>query len=236
MIIYLLILSIIIVTVKYIYDMHQLNLSATLIQIQNPNNIDKEILFKERSPAIIHNLTGKFLDLENITISNLVQNNPGYIIQDNHKNILLSSFEDEKVNQISIFNNSNMIYDFNFDKSLLEINKYLMNQLSCNLKNELSILKGNYFITLMQNKHNCMSFIQLSGNSIFYIFNPKHKDEIQNKSNNEIKKWAFKINMKPGIILSLPPDWYYIYETEGESILITSYFDNYFTWMYNLLR
>ena len=81
-----------------------------------------------------------------------------------------------------------------------------------------------------------MSFIQLSGNSIFYIFNPKHKDEIQNKSNNEIKKWAFKINMKPGIILSLPPDWYYIYETEGESILITSYFDNYFTWMYNLLR
>lgn len=224
------------ITGIYIYEMHQFNHSATLIQLQNPNSANMNDILKEKSPLIVHNLSGKFLEFENLTISHLVKNNPGYIIKDNNKHILLSSFKDDTIDQIHVLNNSNMVHDFNLQDSFIEISKYFTNKLSCNLKSELSILKGNYSISLLQNKHNIQLLFQLSGNTTFYIFNPKHKEEIQNKSNSEIKKWAFKINLKPGILLCLPPDWYSIYEIEGESILGTITFDNYLTWGYNLLR
>ena len=74
------------------------------------------------------------------------------------------------------------------------------------------------------------------GNTTFYIFNPKHVEDIINKSNQEIKKWGFKIILKPDIILYLPPDWYYIYETKDVSIMNINECDNYFTWAYNCLR
>ena len=64
----------------------------------------------------------------------------------------------------------------------------------------------------------------------------KYKEDIQNKNNNEIKKWAYKVNLKSGIILYIPPGWYYFFESEGETIMNRTYNDNYFTWFYNYLR
>ena len=85
-------------------------------------------------------------------------------------------------------------------------------------------------------KHNFGIFAQLYGESTFYIINPKHKEDILNKNHNEIKKWAFKINLKPSLVLYLPPEWYYMYEVSDESIISYSSCDNYLTWGYNLLR
>ncbi len=221
---------------KYIYELHQFNHSAQLIQLQNPNkSIIQEVLL-EKSPIIIHNLMNQKSEITDLSINKLVENNPGYIIQDNEKNISLSSFSDKNIQQMIVLDNQNMIHDFKFKQSFYEINQSFMNNLSCNLKIYLSILKGNHRITINQIKHNFGIFTQLSGESIFYIINPKHKEDIQGKDSTSIKKWAFKISLKPSLILYLPSDWYYMYEVDGESILSYSHCDNYLTWGYNLLR
>ncbi len=221
---------------KYIYELHQFNHSAELIQLQAPNKSTIQEVISEKSPIIIHNFINKKEELLNITIPELIEKNPGYIIQDKNKNIILSSFNDKKIQQMAVLDNSNMIDDFELSQSLKEINQSFMDNLSCNLKMHLSILKGDYTISLKQMKHNYGIYSQLHGESTFYIINPKHKEDIANKSQSEIKKWAFKINLKPGLILYLPPEWYYMYEVDEESILSYSYCDNYFTWGYNLLR
>ena len=234
MIIYLILLPLIILVIKNIYELYQFDHSSELIQLQNPNHVTIKELVLKRSPIVIHNLVGKYNDISSLTIDSLIQNNPGYIINDNGKNISLVSFNDN--DSMYILNNKEINKHINLEGSLLEINKSFEDKLKCNVTNELSILKGNHSISLEQNKHNCEYYTQLSGNTIFYLFNPKHKEDIQNKNNNEIKKWAYKVNLKSGIILYIPPGWYYFFESEGEIIMNRTYSDNYFTWFYNYLR
>jgi hypothetical protein len=74
------------------------------------------------------------------------------------------------------------------------------------------------------------------GQSKVYLFNPKHKNDIMNKDNNEIKKYGQKINLTQGLVLYIPVEWYYFYETEDESIIGEIESDNYFTVIYNNLR
>lgn len=236
MIIYLLILLLLILSAKYIYDLHNFNHSASIIQLQNPNSVTIKELMNERSPLIIHNLSSKYPELMKITIDALIESNPGYIINDNNKNISLYSFGDKKITDMFVYENANMIKDFRLDSDLNAIIHSFMDNLSCNINNTLSILKGNHSIALSQNKHNIKIFTQLSGKTTFYIFNPKHKNDIIKKTNDQIKKWSFKIELKPGIILYIPTEWYYIFETEDESVLCSSYCDNYLTWIYNSLR
>ena len=71
---------------------------------------------------------------------------------------------------------------------------------------------------------------------ILFKFNPKHLEDIKDKSNESIKKYGQKINLIQGLVLYIPIEWYYFYECDNESIVgeITS--DNYFTVIYNNLR
>jgi hypothetical protein len=234
MLIYFILLLAIIFVMKNIYELHQFDHSSELIQLQNPNHVTIKELVLKRSPIVIHNLVGKYNDISSLTIDGLINNNPGYIINDNGKNISLSSFNDNE--SMYVLNNNDINDHIGLQNSLTDISKSFGDKLSCNITNELSILKGNHSISLEQNKHNCEYYTQLSGNTTFYLFNPKHKEDILNKENNEIKKWAFKINLKSGIILYIPPGWYYFFESEGETITNRTYSDNYFTWFYNYLR
>ena len=236
MLIIIFFIIIVLICVKYSYELHQINHSASSIQIQDPNQIMIQESLKEKSPLIIYNLISKYNTLLDITIESLIHNNPGYIIKDNNKNISLSSFGQEDIQQMFVLNNSNMILDFKIGKEFDQILKLFGDNLTCNLNHELSIFKGNHALSLIQNKHNIQLFTQLHGSSIFYIFNPKHKDDVVNKKNDEIKKWATKIELKPGILMYLPPNWYYMYEINNQSILCSSYCDNYFTWIYNTFR
>lgn len=222
--------------IKYIYELHSINYNASLIQVQDPNEITISELLNHKSPLLIYNLISKYSDLLEININTLITNNPGYIIKDNNKNISLSSFGEENVKQMYILDNENMINDFNLKPIFDTIIHIFNNNLSCNITHQLSILKGDNSLTLSQNKHNIQLFIQLSGKTNFYIFNPKHKNDIINKTNKEIKKWSIQINLKPGVLLSIPTNWYYMYEINSESILCSSYSDNYFTWPYNIFR
>ena len=234
MLIYFILLAAIILVIKNVYELHQFDHSSELIQLQNPNHVTIKELISKRSPIVIHNLVGKYNDISSLTIDGLINNNPGYIINDNGKNISLSSFNENE--NMYVLNNNEINDHIGLQNSLTDISKSFGDKLSCNVKNELSILKGNHSISLEQNKHNCEYYTQLSGNTTFYLFNPKHKEDILNKENNEIKKWAFKINLKSGIILYIPPGWYYFFESDGETIMNRTYSDNYFTWFYNYLR
>ena len=207
---------------------------AKLIQLQNPNHVTIRDLIQEKSPIVIYNLVGKYDDISSLTIDSLIQRNPGYIINDNSKNISLSSFNEHS--NMFVLNNKEINNHIGLNHSLEEISKSFKDTLTCNSNNELSILKGKHYIPLIENKHNCEYYSQLSGNTIFYLFNPKHKEDILNKGNNDIKKWAYKINLKSGIILYIPPGWYYFFESEGETIINRTYSDNYFTMFYNYLR
>ena len=229
------IILLILLFVKYIYELHNTNYNASLVQVQDPNEITISELLHDKSPLLIYNLISKYPELE-ININSLITKNPGYIIKDNNKNISLSSFGDKDVEEMYILNNKNMMIDFELDLILNNIIHIFNNNLSCNNQHQLNILKGKYSLSLIQNKHNIQLFTQLNGATKFYIFNPKHENDIVNKTNKEIKKWSIQINLKPGILLYIPANWYYIYETEDESILCSSYSDNYFTYLYNLLR
>ena len=234
MIIVIIIVILISICIKYSLDLRKINHSAELIQLQNPNHIEINEIIEKKSPLIIHNLASKYLDFENKSIKELVKDNPGYIVIDKNKHTLLSSFNEDGNHKV--IENSNMIGDLNFKVKLDSISNNFKNKLTCNLNHAISLLKGKYSISLLQNKHDNLLYTQLSGYTTFFLFNPKHKIEIQNKNNNEIKKWGFKIILKPGVILSIPPEWYYIYESVDESIVFSSYYDSYFTYFYNLLK
>ena len=55
----------------------------------------------------------------------------------------------------------------------------------------------------------------IQGESTVYLFNPKHKEDILHKENNQIKKWAHKKIIRKGDILFIPTNWYYFQETKN---------------------
>ena len=221
---------------KYIYDLHNFNLSATVQQLQSSNTLIVQDKLKEKNPLIIHNLGTKYENLHKYTFEKLIEQNPGYIINDNHKFISLDSFGDKTIKQMNIYRNRQLIPDFKLLETMKDIIKPFTNQVTCNENYSLSLLKGNNAISLTQNKRDLLLLHQITGKSTLYLFNPKHKEDVLGKENNEIKKWSHKINLEEGLIISVPPEWYYFYECDEVSIVSTMEYDTYFTYLYNLLR
>ena len=236
MILFLIIITIIAFMGKYIYDLHNFNLNATIQQLQSSNSMIIQDKLKDKNPLIIHNLGTKYENLHNYTFERLIEQNPGYIINHNQKFISLESFGDETIQQMNIYKNQKLIHDLNLQDTMKDIIKPFTNQLTCNENYSLSLLKGKNTISLTQNKRNLLLIYQISGKSTLYLFNPKHKEDIINKENNEIKKWSHKINLEEGLIVSIPSEWYYFYECENISIVSSLEYDTYFTYLYNLLR
>ena len=117
-----------------------------------------------------------------------------------------------------------------------EIYKPFESTIHCNKNYSLSLFKGSNAISLTQNKHNLLLIHQIQGVSKLYLLNPKHKQDIILKDNNEIKKWGQKINLVSGLVLYIPIEWYYFFETDEDSIIGEIESDNYFTVLYNNLR
>ena len=76
----------------------------------------------------------------------------------------------------------------------------------------------------------------VKGESIIYLFNPKHKEDIQHKENNQIKKWGHKIKLLPKMTLFIPTNWFYIQEIEEETVQYHIDIDSVFTFIPNFLR
>ena len=234
---FLLLIIIIIVAIvfKHSYDLFQFNLNAKIDHIQNPNPHIIQDKIKEKSPIIIHNISNEDKMFENFTFEKLIIDNPGYIINHNNKFISLDTFNDKK-SQLAIHMNQNLVQDFNIKKSLNDIFTTFNNAMVCNQQCYLSLYKGNNTITVTQNKNYGLILIQIYNNSTLYLIHPKHKNDITNKDNQEIKKWAYKINLKPNIVVHIPSQWFYFYESNESSILSTITYDTLFTFPFNSIN
>ena len=238
MILFIIIITLIVLTCKHIYELHNFNHNAVLQQIQVANPTEISELLKERSPLIIHNLGTKSENTSNeeITLRNLNTANPGYILSDNGKNVVLSSFGSEDVTQMSVYRNKKITEDLNFQSMYEIVYKPFSGDLHCNKNYYMSLFKGSNAITLTMNKHNLLLIYQIQGKSRLYLFNPKHREDILGLENNAIKKYGQKLSVEEGLVIYIPPEWYYFYETEGECIIGEIECDNYFTVIYNTLR
>lgn len=103
-------------------------------------------------------------------------------------------------------------------------------------KKTLSIIQGENSIPLKKCIHNYNIIGVLEGESSIYLFNPKHKDEIINKENQQIKKWGHKKHIKKGDVVFIPPYWTYIQEIEQGIIQYHIDIDTYFTFIPNFLK
>jgi hypothetical protein len=79
--------------------------------------------------------------------------------------------------------------------------------------------------------------LTLDGESIIYLFNPKHiKDITTKKSNQGIKKWGHKISIHKNDILIIPPNWYYIQETSTKCLQITLTYDSVISYIPTMIK
>ena len=229
--IWITIIMILIVCLKYIYDQHQDNLEADLIELYDCNR--ESILEKKQSkcPLLIHNHAK--ID---ITLQGLIQQNPGYMIEDNNKLISFQIWNDTK-DVLSIYQNEKLCRDFMIDSHLKELSSYFTDKLNFYPQFFVSLYKGNNRIQLSENKHSIYLLKPIESEIIVYLINPKHKKDIEGKEETSIKKWAHRIELRENDILYIPTNWFYFYETKSNDCIIGSYqTDNYFTFVYNHLR
>lgn len=234
MIFYLIFLTIIILTIKHIYEIYNINSNAVLEQLQSANSEEIFEHLKERKPLLIHNLVNKYEKFNNLSFEKLSLDNPGLIIHDNNRYLSLKSFTEEQ--NMYIYKNKDLYESLHLKELFDSIYEPFSSGLHVYKRYLLSFYKGLNSIELSKNKHNLCLINQIYGKTKVYLFNPKHKNDILNKSNDEIKKYGQKINLTQGLSLYIPIEWYYFYETEQESIIGEILCDNYFTVIYNNCR
>jgi hypothetical protein len=225
-------IAIIIYMIYAIRDLHKFNLNSTIIQLQDLNSATIQTRLKERSPIIVHN--ARFAN--DSTIKDIVRDNPGYIVKDNTRQVMLSTIVDEGVAQFSIQRNPTLCHDVGLSDSLSEIGKSFQNSLSCNSTNTLTISKGSTITRIKESVHDIHLLYQIEGNATLYLINPKHKDDISGKEPTHIKKWAHTINLKPHLLVSIPPNWFYVIESNEPILQGFHEADAYPTVLYNLFR
>jgi hypothetical protein len=224
-------LLIVCLCLKYVYDQNQNNLDAELIKLYDTNHLMIQEKVKEKSPLLIHNDTK--IDM---TIQSLIKSNPGYIIVQDNKYISFDSFENDD-KKISIYQNVKICKDLLILPHIQRISQLFTDKLNCNHNYSVSLYRDYNRITLSENKHNLLIFKPIQNTTIFYLINPKHKNDIINKDESAIKKWAHKIDLNENQIISIPTNWYYFYETGQKDTILGEYSsDTYFTFLYNSIR
>lgn len=234
MIFYLIFLTIVVLTIKHIYEIHNINSNAVLEQLQSANSEEIFENLKERKPLLIHNLVNKYEKYNNLSFEKLSLDNPGLIIHDNNRYLSLKSFTEEQ--NMYLYRNKDLYESLHLKELFDRIYEPFYSQLHIYKRYLMSLYKGLNSIILTKNKHNLCLINQIYGQSKLYLFNPKHKNDILNKPNDSIKKYGQKINLTQGLSLYIPVEWYYFYECENESIIGEILSDNYFTVIYNNCR
>jgi hypothetical protein len=231
MILSLFLLLILLVSVKYCYDLHQFNPEAELIELHNCNPITIQEKYKLRSPLMIHNHSK--ID---ITLESLIRTNPGYIIVDDNKYLSFDSF-DKNEHPLSVYQNKKLCKDLEIYPHLEQISELFLDKLHCNRQYSVSLFKNKNRLTLSENKNNILILKPIQNHITVYLINPKHKLDIDGKDEASIKKWSHKIEVNENQILSIPTNWFYFYETnQNDTIIGTIQSDTYFTVVYNHFR
>ena len=124
MIIYLILLTLLILTIKHIYEIHNVNTNAVLEQLQSANSEEIIDHLKERKPLLVHNLVNKYEKYNNLSFDKLSQDNPGLIIHDNNRYLSLKSFSEE--DNMYIYRNQELYKSLHLGKEKYEEDNFIL--------------------------------------------------------------------------------------------------------------
>ena len=190
-----------------------------------------------------YNINGYIIETNDETTlkENIIKLNPVLLYQNNTFEI--DSNIDSLSDIINYKNNiPNYIYKHNgisihFDQKYFFYYKLLeKSHLHFPISKYITIICGKNSIPLKRCIHNCNIIGILDGSTTIYLFNPKHKEEIINKENNQIKKWGHKKVLKKGDILFIPPYWSILQEIDNKVIQYHIDIDSYFTFIPNYFK
>lgn len=214
--------------IRYIHDMLQYKNDASIVTINVPH--------KER---ILEELKGKqplvvlFSDNNlGLTFESMNKKIPGYIIKDGETLVSLDKLLQSDT--FSIHKNSNLVKDYQLSEHNLNIYDYFTTSLHCGKSIYLSLYKGSQSIPLTKNYREHLIIQSLLGQVIMYLFNPKHEKDI--KGLTSIKKWAIKVELQKGQVISIPCEWSYFYESSEDVILSHIEYDSYYSFLFNYVR
>ena len=208
------ILLYLILLIYSIIDIQKFNINGILKDIDNYGSIKDEI--KNLNPIIIK-YTHDFYP----------NNLPQRVIFNNSKIDINNLYNDS--NDKIIINKSEGILDIPNPSFIYDL--FNSSNFYFPIKNTSSIYKSDISIPISQAIHNINIIGIMDGETILYLINPKHKDDILMKENHEIKKWAHKIKVKKDDILFIPTNWFYIQETKDKCIQYHIDIDTYFTFI-----
>jgi hypothetical protein len=215
--------------IKECREVHQFAYDGLIQEIQRFNPIVIQENLKSKNPLLLHNVKIRTLD-----ISDILSHNPGYILKDKDRYVLIDKFKDEET--MSIYRSSKLCDDIGYASDLLELGKTFETSMTCGAQTTLSLYKGFHTVPVTECTHNVSLLAVTSGTAIVYLVNPKHTQDILGKDNHSIKKWSHKVVLKPGLVLSIPCQWFSFYECKGSTVMGTYEADTYPTFLYNLLR
>tara|TARA_B100001094_G_scaffold287662_1_gene303356 strand:- start:216 stop:905 length:690 start_codon:yes stop_codon:yes gene_type:complete len=213
----LMILIYIILIVYHIINLQKFNINGFIIDIQKENveEIKENIL--RLNPILSYDSCSFDVNDSQLNylqdIDNYKKNKSSYVF----KNEELF----EKVIQQSKLFDTNILYESHFHFPI---------------KKTLTIIKGETNIPLKKCIHNHNIIGVLEGETVIYLFNPKHKEEIINKENSQIKKWGHKKILQKGQLIIIPPYWSFIQEIDNGVIQYHIDIDTYFTFIPNFLK
>ena len=195
-----------------ILDLKKYNQNGLIRDCESVDEVIEEI--KNLNPIVFKHIND--YDFKEFILDN--GDNMERVVLEEKENI---SIENEKslLNQIDIEN----IPDF-YEGKIPMINN-----------NSISIYK-NHQTSVKQCHDVSVTFYVLHGSSRVFLLNPKHKNDIKDKENKNIKKWAHIKTLEKGDYLIIPTNWYYFFEISGECIMYTSKKNNIFTFVPNFIR
>lgn len=227
------IIIIIILTIKNICELYNYNTNADLIEIYKDTNANIVENYQNKNLIIVNNVISKIDKLNNLSFDNININNPGYIIKDNDKYI---SFQSIVNNNINIFNNQNIVNDLKLINTFKDIYNKISQSDSCNFQSYISLFNGGYNLSPLKHcKNNWTCIGQIEGSTDIYLINPKHKNSNYFKEKS-YKKISIKTTLEKGKMILIPSEWFYFYENKNKNISFTITFDNYYTYLFNLMR
>jgi len=157
-------------------------------------------------------------------------------LEDNNLNYLQDIINYRSNKESYVFKNLELLPRLINENDLFNVSFFEDSHYYFPISKTITIISGINSIPLKKCIHNHNIIGVLDGSSIFYLFNPKHKDEIINKENDKIKKWGHKINLSKNDVLIIPPNWSYIQEIEKKTIQYHIDVDTYFTFIPNYIK
>jgi len=224
----LLILFYLFYMIRYIHDMlqHKLDASVVTINVPHKDRILEEIITKQLVVVLFpENNLG-------LSFESMNQKIPGYIIKDGDTLISLDKLLQSDT--FSIHKNSNLVKDYQLNEYNSHIYDFFSTSLHCGQSTYLSLYKGNQSISLTKNYREHLLIQSLVGKVVMYLFNPKHEKDI--KGLQSIKKWAIKVILQKDQVLSIPCEWSYFYESSEDVILSHIEYDSYCSFPFNYVR